>query len=134
MLGSGKVGRSRVQAAFQLRAPSEAGLAVPASLKAALLDPGLAAVGPRPGSYVAELGKAPRAQVHSCPTWSRALLQCSGQTLGRVAWHRCGRRSRRAGGASAVTCLELSIGIAGVETLQGWSSGSVTCWPTHQQL
>ena len=63
VLGSGKVGRSRVQAAFQLRAPSEAGLAAPASLKAALLDPSLASVGPRPGSYFAQLGKAPRAQV-----------------------------------------------------------------------
>ena len=67
VLGSGKVGRSRVQAAFQLRAPSEAGPAVPASLRAALLDPGLAAVGPRAGSYVAELGKAPRAQVQPRP-------------------------------------------------------------------
>ena len=63
VLGSGKVGRSRAQAAFQLRPPPEAGSAVPASLKAALVAPRLASLGPRPSSYVAELGKAPRAQV-----------------------------------------------------------------------
>ena len=62
VLGSGKVGRSRVQAAFELRPPVDAAPAVPASLKAALLAQGLASQGRHPSSFVAELGKAPRAQ------------------------------------------------------------------------
>ena len=63
MLGSGRLGRCQAQAAFELRPPVDPAPAVPASLKAALLAPDLAHQARRPGTFVAELGKAPRAQV-----------------------------------------------------------------------